>query len=84
MSNPQYTKAVAITKSNTANFGKQGTADECCSAIYVGGAGVVAVVFQDDSVVEFTCVAGQVLPVKAKRVNSTNTTATLMVALFAL
>lgn len=82
--NPIYTKGVDITKSNTQNFGKQGTADECCSAIYVGGAGIVAVVFQDDTVVNFTAVAGGYLYVKAKRVNSTNTTATLMVALYAL
>lgn len=84
ISNPQYTKAVAITKSDTANFSKQGTSDNLTSAIYVGGAGDVAVVFQDDSVVVFTCIAGQILPVKAKRVNSTGTTATAMVALYAL
>lgn len=82
--NPQYTKAVAITKSDTVNFLEQGTSDRLATAIYVGGGGVVAVVFQDDSVVQFTCIAGQILPVKAKRVNSTNTTATLMVALYDL
>lgn len=80
--NPQYPKGVDITKSDTVNFVAQGTADPCCSAIYVGGAGVVAVVFQDGSVVNFTCVAAQILPVKAKRVNSTNTTATGIVALY--
>jgi len=39
-------------------------------------------VLQDDSTVNFTCVAGQVLPIRAKRVNSTTTSATLMVALY--
>lgn len=86
IANPQYTKAVAVTPSDAAanNFPKQGTSDNLTSAIFVGGAGVVAVVFQDDSVVNFTCVAGQYLYVKAKRVNATNTTASLMVALYAL
>lgn len=74
MNNP-YARAVAITKSDTANL------DKFTDAIYVGGAGIVVAVMQDDSAVQFTCVAGQVLPVKAKRVNSTTTTATLMVAL---
>lgn len=77
-----YNKAVAITKSDTVSFVNQGTFGNLTSAIYVGGAGVVAVVFQDDSVVEFTCIAGQLLPVNAKRVNSTGTTATLLVALY--
>lgn len=84
VTNPQYTKAVAIVKSDTVDFVAEGTRDNLCSAIFVGGAGIVAVVFQDGSVVNFTCVAGQVLPVAAKRVNSTNTTATLMVALYAV
>lgn len=82
ITNPQYTKGVDITKSDTVDFSNQGTSDRLCSAIYVGGAGVVAVVFQDSSILNFTCVAGQILPVKARRVNSTNTTATLMIALY--
>jgi hypothetical protein len=69
--------AVAITKHDTTNF-----PNGECSAIWVGGAGIVAAVFRDDSVVQFTCVAGTVLPLQCKRVNSTNTTATLMVALY--
>jgi hypothetical protein len=80
-----YTKAVAITPSDTVDFGAGTSPEEVlCRAIYVGGAGVVAVVFQDGSVVNFTCIAGQILPVRAKRVNNTNTTATLMVALYGL
>lgn len=77
----QFNVAFPITKHDTANiekFTQHGPTD----AVYVGGAGVVAAVLPDDSVVNFTCVAGQVLPVTVKRVNSTNTTATLMVALW--
>jgi hypothetical protein len=82
--NPGYRKAVAITKSDTVNFLNEGTSDNLTSAIWVGGAGVVVAVFQDDSTASFTCLAGALLPVKAKRVNFTNTTATLMVALYDL
>lgn len=74
-----YNKAVAITKSDTDNFP---AVDGPCEAIHVGGAGVVVVVFENDSTASFTCVAGQVLEVRAKRVNSSSTTATLMVALY--
>lgn len=81
---PQYTKAVAITADDAVNFPAQGTSDRLCSAIYVGGAGVVPVVFQDGTVVNFTCIAGQILPVKAKRVNATGLTASLLVALYSL
>jgi hypothetical protein len=66
----------AITKSDTVNLGN-------CIGIYVGGAGDLALVGQDDAVVTFSAVpAGTVLPCGAKRVNSTNTTATLLVALY--
>lgn len=73
----RYNQAAAITPSNTVNF-PLGLSD----AIYVGGAGIVAVIFQDGNEVDLTCVAGQVLPVQAIRVNSTNTTATLLAALY--
>lgn len=74
-----FNRAETITKSDTTNF-----AAGPCQAIYVGGAGVVEVVFQNDTTADFTCVAGEVLPVTAKRVNSANTTATLMLALYAV
>lgn len=80
----QYTKGVVVVPSDTVNYLKQGTSDNLASALFVGGAGVVALVFQDGSVVNFTCVAGQRLDIKHLRVNNTNTTATLMVALYAL
>lgn len=70
--------AEVVTKSDTVNF-----TNGLCRALYVGGAGDVAIVFQDDSVVTFSSVpAGTQLMVRAKRINSTNTTATLMVAMF--
>ena len=51
-------------------------------AIYVGGAGNIAVVNEDDTVVTFTAVpVGAILPVTSKRVNAVGTTATLLVGL---
>ena len=76
-----YNFALAITKSDTVNF-PLGVNDGLCDAIYVGGAGIVVAILQDNSAVAFTCIAGQMLPVKAKRVNSTTTSATVMVAMY--
>jgi hypothetical protein len=54
-----------------------------CRGIYVGGAGNVAVVGQNGIVATFTAIpVGTFMPCAAKRVNATNTTATLMVALY--
>ena len=75
-----YNRAVDITKSDTVNI-VDPARDPLPDAIYVGGAGIVAAVFQDGSVVNFTAIAGQILPIRIKRVNSTNTTATLLVGL---
>lgn len=74
-----YDDAAAITKSDTVDI-PEGLTD----AVYVGGAGIVAAVFQNGEVVNFTAVAGEILPIRIKRVNSTTTTATLMVALYCL
>lgn len=74
---PRYNDYVAIVKSDTVNF-----AEGVCDAIYVGGAGIVVAVAENNNTTSFTCVAGQVLPIAAKRVNSTTTSATLMVALY--
>lgn len=85
-----FDKNVVIVPSDTINF--DGTTASAltaagpwghgCNAIYVGGAGIVQVVQKDGTVVPFTAVAGSTLWVNAIRVNSTNTTATLMVAQF--
>lgn len=69
-------KATAVTKSDTTILN--------CRALYVGGTGDVAVVLANDSsAVTLTNVpAGTLLPIACKKVMSTNTTATDMVALF--
>lgn len=80
-----YKFGAAITKSDSVNLAPVGANRiGLCDAIYVGGAGVVPVVFPDGSVVNFTAVAGEILPVQAMRVNDTNCTASLMVALYYL
>ncbi len=85
---PVYNKAIAIAKSDTVNFdGSTYSATAAtkaipCEAIYVGGAGIVVVVFENGSTCNFTAVAGQILPLKAIRVNSTTTDATLLAALY--
>lgn len=89
MANDYYNKGAAITKSDTVNY--DGTTYSAApttrpipaDAIYVGGAGIVVAVFPDGTAVNFTATAGQILPIQTIRVNSTTTTATLMVALYA-
>ena len=52
-------------------------------AVYVGGAGVIKVdMIEGDDAVEFTVPAGVVLPIQVKRIYTTDTTATLIVALY--
>jgi len=68
----------AITPSDTVSF-SQGK----CRGIYVGVGGDIAAVNSEGGPVLFKNVpAGIVLPVIATRVNSTNTTATNLVALY--
>jgi phage gp37-like protein len=85
--NQGYAKAILITKSDTVNFDASvstvGQDVKPCDAIWVGGAGIVKAVMQDGSTAEFTCVAGTLLPIRAIRVFSATTTATLMYALYA-
>lgn len=83
-----YNKAVAITKSDTVNYdgstysAAPATKPIPAEAIFVGGAGIVVAIFEDGSSAQFTCVAGEILPLKTIRVNSTTTSATLMIALY--
>lgn len=66
----------AITKHDTNEL------SYITKGIYVGGAGDVAVLSYDGSTVTFKAVpAGQILPIMARKVMSTNTTATDMVGL---
>lgn len=75
-----FNYAIPITKSDTVNSPQyQGRYPD---AIWVGGAGIVACIFEDGSECDFTVVAGTLLPVRCKRVNSSTTSATLFVGLF--
>lgn len=66
-----------ITKSDTVSFGK------LTRWIYTAGGGDIVAVMQDDTTCLFSALpAGTLLPIRAKRVNSTSTNATGMVALF--
>ena len=77
VSSGAYNRAVAITPSDSVNL------TDITRGIYVGGAGAVVVVWEDNSTSTFSAVpVGTVLNVKAKRVNATNTTATLLLALY--
>ena len=83
-----YNSGTAVTTSNTVNFdGTTWSASAAqrplaAQALYVGGAGVVVAVWPDGTSSSLTATAGSVLPLRLIRVNSTNTTASLMVALY--
>ena len=85
-----YDKAIVITKSDTVNFDGSTYAANAATkaipadAIFVGGAGVVVAVFENGTIAPFTVTAGTTLNLKCIRVNSTNTTATLMNATYEL
>jgi hypothetical protein len=69
--------AFTISKSDSANL------TFSTRAIYVGGGGNVAITTVKGNNVTFANVAGgSILPVRAKKVLSTGTTATLMVGLY--
>jgi hypothetical protein len=68
----------AVTPSDTVSF-TQGVA----RGFYVGVAGNVACVLESGTAITFTGVlAGAIYPIRCKRINSTSTTATNIVALF--
>jgi hypothetical protein len=68
----------AVTPSDATEFATM------TRGLYVGGAGAVAVLgWEDSAAVTFAAVpAGTILPVRVKKVMSTNTTATNIVALY--
>jgi hypothetical protein len=70
-----YTHYEAVVPSDTVDLTFP------CQALYIGGAGVVRLVREDNTVVSFTVPAGKTLTGKFRRVNATSTTATLMVAM---
>jgi len=66
----------AITPSDTVNL------TSVSRGIYVGGAGDLVVLMLDGSTATFKAVpVGTTLDLRVRRVNATNTTATLLVAL---
>ena len=77
LSNPAR-KAFEITPNDSADLAEK------TRALYVGGAGDVVVILADDTVaVTFKAVPeGAVLPIQAKRVYATSTTATDIVGLY--
>lgn len=70
-------EAEAVTKSDTTKL------TGMARALYVGGAGNASLLMGDGTSILFSGLsAGTILPVRFRRVNSTDTTATLMVALY--
>lgn len=69
----------AVTPSDTAPL-----PDGACTALYVGGAGDVVVIADKDTASQTwtAAAAGTVLPVCARQVKSSNTTATNILALY--
>lgn len=68
--------AVAVTPHDTTEL------VTVSRALFVGGAGNISALMADGVACTFTGVAaGSVLPIRVRRVNSTNTTATNIVAL---
>lgn len=74
-----YTKGDAVTPSDTVDVAGVGL----IRAVYVGGAGTLAVRFSraPTTTVTLTVAAGAILPIRPKRVMATGTTATGVVAL---
>ncbi len=71
------TGAAAVTKSDSTVF------SEPIIALYVGGAGDVAVTMASGAVVTFVGVpAGTILPIEVSKVMSTNTSATTILRLW--
>lgn len=71
------TDAAAVTPADSA------LTDAPTRAVYVGGAGNLAVTFVDGTTVTFVGVpAGTLLPIAVKEILATNTTATSILALF--
>lgn len=72
--------AVAVTTSDSVNFAN------IARGLYIGstsGGSGLSVLMPDDTTVVFSgVVAGSIIPVRAKRVNATGTTASSIVALF--
>lgn len=78
LQNPS-SRCAAVTPSDTVDL------TETTRAIYIGGAGAVSLLPRggEGTAVVFSGIpAGFILPVRTRRIRSTGTTATLIVALF--
>lgn len=71
-----YNVWVAVTPSDSVDL------PQLTEAVYAGSNGVIQAVSQDGTVVAFHCATGVIIPIKAKRVNNTSTTANHLVALY--
>jgi hypothetical protein len=77
-----FNYAIPITPSDTLNSPQKN--NRYPDALWVGGAGIVVAVQPDGSTVNFTVVAGTLLPFVCTRVNAATTTATLILGLWQL
>lgn len=85
IANPSFKKWRVVTPSDTVNFTNQGLGRITPDAFYIGGAGNVVLVFEDDSTLTLAVVAGMYIwHSGVKRINSTNTTSAAIYALYGL
>ncbi len=75
-----YNTARAITKSDSVDV--EQINGHYPTAIQVGTAGILRVIMEDNTDVQFTLIAGQLLPITFKRVMSSTTATTLMIGLY--
>lgn len=78
--NPTFNTYRTVTKSDTVDV--QQINGHYPTALQCGEAGIVRVIAEDGSDVQFTVAAGQVLPISFKRVMSSTTAGTLFVAMW--
>lgn len=71
-----YNVWVAVTPSDSVDLPR------LTEAVYAGSNGTIQAVSQDGTVVAFHCTTGVIIPIQAKRVNNTSTTANNIVALY--
>lgn len=78
-----YNRCLAVTTSDTVDLLPYTQSLLLTGIVYVGGAGNVVAVMPDGSTVLFTAPpVGAQLPVAARRINATSTTATALVACY--
>ncbi len=70
--------ALAVTPHDTTEI----AGGQLTRGLYVGGAGNVVAIVGGNAITFVGVPAGSILPIRTNRVNSTNTTATSIVALF--